>query len=219
MLDHPTNNPVIIHTQVALPHAAHLPLAIHAPGGIQPHRNLLRTQQALATATVSRHPEDCLRGRPDILVGETRTPDNCVCVEGAAVAEAKAGRVVGHGLDEAAHGYLALGDELGAADVDVVAAAALDQVVLDVDRGVPAVEDGEARLGEGEVAVTRCSYVSGPILLLSRFVNTHGSIEARWANNPCENWPSRASGNVLSIMSAASRGSLSYAPIPWGSMT
>lgn len=144
--------------------------------------------------------------RPDILVSESRAPDHCVSLEGAAVRKAKPGLGVAYGLDEAAHGYLPLGDDLGAADVDVVTTAALDQVVLNVDARVQAIEGGEACLGEGEVAVTARSVNESQA---AGWHSTHGSWEARWANKSCENWPSRACGKVFSSLSASSRGSRS----------
>lgn len=125
MLDNPTNNPIILHAQVALPHTADLSFTVHTPRGIKPSCDLLWAQQALFVIAPC-HPKDSLRRRPDILVSETRAPDDCICVESAAVTEPEPGCCVSHGLNEAAHGYLAFGDELGAADVDVVTAAALD---------------------------------------------------------------------------------------------
>jgi hypothetical protein len=125
MLDDSTNDPIIVHAQVALPHTANLSLTVHTLRGIQPRCDLLWSKQALVVIPPC-HPEDSLRRRPDILVSEPRAPDDCIYVESAAITEAESGGGVCHRLDETAHGYLAFCDELGAADIDVVATSTLD---------------------------------------------------------------------------------------------
>lgn len=125
MLDDSTDNPVVLHAQVALPHPTNLSFSINTPGGIQPHRDVPWAKHVFI-AIAFRHPEGFLRRRPDIFVSESCAPNHCVNVQGTAIRKANPGLGVAYGRNTASHGYLPFSNKLGAADVDVMTAAALN---------------------------------------------------------------------------------------------
>lgn len=125
MLNDSANDPVVVHAQVALPHAADLTLGIHAPCCVQPRRDLLGTKQVRVLGLLCL-PQDSLRRGTDILVSESRAPDHSVCLEGAAVGETDTRFSVAQRLDITSHDYSAIGDELGATDVNVVTSTTLN---------------------------------------------------------------------------------------------
>ncbi|KAL2015106.1 hypothetical protein VTK56DRAFT_6306 [Thermocarpiscus australiensis] len=108
-----SHGPVVIDKQVALPDAANLALLIDAPRGVDRQLRL----------------EDLSNYRARVCVGESRAPNHGISVNRTPIRESQPRGCVAHRFNAGLDSDLALGQERRAADVDIVAASALDQIV------------------------------------------------------------------------------------------